>query len=71
MRTDARHQMAALQRLRSVSRRVPTHADQHQADFRPDELTLLVFPRWGQRPAAVARTRPSHPLMRATAPEAR
>ena len=63
--------VVAVQRFRSVSRRVPTHADQHQAAFRPDELTLLVLPRGGQRPAAVARTRPAHPLTRATAPEAR
>lgn len=59
-----------MQRFRSVCRRGPTHADEHQADFRPDELTLLVLPRGGQRPAAVARTRPSDPLTRATAPEA-
>jgi len=51
-----------VQRFRSVSRRVPTHADQRRADSRPDELTLLVLPRGRQRPAAVARTRPSHPL---------
>jgi hypothetical protein len=34
-------------------------------------MTLLVLPRAGHRPAAVARTRPSHPPTRATAPEAR
>jgi hypothetical protein len=34
-------------------------------------MTLLVLPRGGQRPAVVARTRPSHPLTRTTAPEAR
>jgi hypothetical protein len=34
-------------------------------------MTLLVLPRGGQRPAAVVRKRPSHPLTRATAPEAR
>jgi len=60
-----------MQSFRSVSRLGPTHADQHQADFRPDELTLLVLPSGGQRPAAVALTRPSHPPTRATAPEAR
>jgi len=34
-------------------------------------MTLLVPARWGQRPAAVAETRPSHLLTCATAPEAR
>lgn len=33
-------------------------------------MTLLVLPRGDQRPAAEAQTRPSHPLTRATAPEA-
>lgn len=42
-----------MQRLRSVSRRVPTHAHQHEADFRPDELNLLVFPR--RRPTSGSR----------------
>lgn len=34
-----------MQRFRSVGRRSPTHPDQHEADFRPDVLTLLVLPR--------------------------
>lgn len=67
---DLASSAAAAQRFRSVSRRGPTYADQHKADFWPDELTLLVLPCGGQRPTAVARTRPSHPLKRATASEA-